>query len=212
MFTKLPKTICASVVSIALSFSMIAPVSAQSKDVEFDAVSIEQPINETALEEANSFEAISEAYEEQDLSDAALFDTDDAETITLLNQMSEEFEAYGEQGEYDALPLYDNAATLPDQATPYGWKEFANCVGSGIARAYGLDVLKQAFNHEVRQALKSRQWKVASAIMHRNLKRILGKKGASWVIKKIAHKALPGGLAGQIAWQVGKCGFKEIFS
>lgn len=92
-----------------------------------------------------------------------------------------------------------------------GWNSFASCVGTRLAKSFGIDALKRAFNSQVRSALKSHKWKVASSILYRNLTRILGKNGASKAIKKIASKALPGGLPGQIAWNVVRCGFKEIW-
>lgn len=143
--------------------------------------------------------------------DIAFYGTDDPETVYLLNQMSAEFAHYGANGYYDDLLVGSDTDLRPGVITTRSWNSFANCVGNGLAKSFGLDVLKRAFNSEVRSALKSHKWKVASSIMHRNLTKILGKKGASFVIKKIASKALPGGLPGQIAWQVGKCGFKEIW-
>lgn len=135
--------------------------------------------------------------------DISFYGTDDLETIALLKEMEKGFEFYGNEGAYDDL-------VIPAIQTR-SWGTFANCVGNGLAKSFGLDVLKRAFNQEVRKALKSRQWKVASSVMHRNLKKFLGKKVASYVIKLIASKALPGGLPGQIAFQAGKCAIKEVW-
>lgn len=140
----------------------------------------------------------------ENTSDAEFYGTNDQELIDALNEISEGFETYGSNGAYDDLPMESGV-------TFYSWDSFANCVGEGLAKSFGVDALKRAFNDEVRAALKSRQWKVASAIMHKNLEKIVGKKMASKIIKKIAGKALPGGLPGQIAWQTGKCGIKEAW-
>ncbi|USR79945.1 hypothetical protein [Arcanobacterium pinnipediorum] len=139
-------------------------------------------------------------YPEPSVQDILLFGTDDPETVYLLNQMSEDFAKFGDKGAYDSLIVGSDAPIRPGTITTQDWNSFASCVGSGLAQSFGLDVLKRAFDSQVRNALKSHQWKVASSIMHRNLTRLLGKKGASFVIKKIAAKALPGGLPGQIAW------------
>lgn len=110
------------------------------------------------------------------------------EMIALLNEMAEGFEQYGEQGYYDDIQIQGCIEENSSGISTRNWNTFANCVGNGIAKSFGLDVLKKAFNKEVRQALKSRKWKVASSIMHRNLKKILGKKAASFVIKKLQRK------------------------
>lgn len=157
-----------------------------------------------------SVENIDVTYPTPSESDVLLYGTSDPETVYLLNKMSEDFDKYGDQGAYNDLEIGTDALNVPGLITTQSWNSFASCVGNGLAKSFGLDVLKRAFNSKVRSALKSRQWKVASSIMHRNLTKILGKKGASFVIKKIASKALPGGVPGQIAWQVGKCAIKEI--
>lgn len=73
--------------------------------------------------------------------------------------------------------------------------------------------MKKAVSKPVLDALKSRQWRVTSSIIHTNLSRIPAVKGASLVIKKRANKLLPAGLPGQIVWIAGKCGVKEgLFS
>lgn len=143
------------------------------------------------------------SYSPPSQEDSSFYGTDDLETIALLKEMEKGFEFYGNEGAYDDL-------VIPAIQTR-SWGTFANCVGNGLAKSFGLDVLKRAFNQEVRKALKSRQWKVASSVMHRNLKKFLGKKVASYVIKLIASKALPGGLPGQIAFQAGKCAIKEVW-
>lgn len=142
---------------------------------------------------------------------------EDPEVSMLLDQMATEFEA-----QYQADPVaFDQAITGLNRSfssqTRLGmvspnasWESYAQCVGHNIAIAFGLDILKQAVNKPVIDALKSRQWRVASSIIHTNLSRILGAKGASIVIKKIANKFLPGGLPGQIIWIAGKCGVKEF--
>lgn len=159
----------------------------------------------------NSAVHIVTAFPQPSVRDIQLYGTDDPETVYLLNQMSEEFAKLGNKGAYDGLIVGSDVQTNPGTITTYSWSSFASCVGEGLAKTFGLDILKRAFNSQVRNALKSHQWKVASSIMHRNLTKILGKNGASFVIKKIAAKALPGGLPGQIAWQVGKCGLNEIW-
>ncbi|WP_406714973.1 hypothetical protein [Trueperella pyogenes] len=138
--------------------------------------------------------------------DVLLYGTSDPETVCLLNKMSEDFAKYGDQGAYSDLEIGTDVLNVPSLITTQSWNSFTTCVGSGLAKSFGLDVLKRAFDSEVRSALKSHKWKVASSIMHRNLTEILGKKGTSLIIKKIASKALPEGLPGQVAWQVGKCG------
>lgn len=143
------------------------------------------------------------SYSPPSQEDSSFYGTDDLETIALLKEMEKGFEFYGNEGAYDDL-------VIPAIQTR-SWGTFANCVGNGLAKSFGLDVLKRAFNQEVRKALKSRQWKVASSVMHRNLKKFLGKKVASYVIKLIASKELPGGLPGQIAFQAGKCAIKEVW-
>ena len=133
---------------------------------------------------------------------------EDPEVSMLLDQMATEFEA-----QYQADPVaFDQAITGLNRSfssqTRLGmvspnasWESYAQCVGHNM---------KQAVNKPVIDALKSRQWRVASSIIHTNLSRILGAKGASIVIKKIANKFLPGGLPGQIIWIAGKCGVKEF--
>ncbi|QPK81167.1 hypothetical protein G7Y41_09045 [Schaalia sp. ZJ405] len=140
--------------------------------------------------------------------DIQLYGTSDPETVYLLNQISEGFKEQGEKGFYQELVVSNPS---PGEITPQSWSTFASCVGNGLAASFGIDILKRAFNHEVRNALKSRQWKVASSIIFRNLNKYLGKKAAQIIIKKIAAKVLPGGLPGQIAWLVAKCGVKEIW-
>lgn len=143
------------------------------------------------------------SYSSPSREDISFYGTDDLETIALLKEIEKGFEFYGNEGAYDDL-------VIPAIQTR-SWGTFANCIGNGLAKSYGLDVLKRAFNQEVRKALKSLKWKVASSVMHRNLKKFLGKKVASYVIKVIASKALPGGLPGQIAFQAGKCAIKEVW-
>lgn len=191
-----------------MSRSAVAAVLATSLMVGTTGVAsaVEPPASHPATHESAT--AVYPTPSDEDIS---LYGTDDPETVYLLNQMSEEFEKYGEKGFYEELIVGTDYQPKPGMVTTLGWDSFASCVGNGLARSFGLDILKRAFNHEVRSALKSRQWKVASAIMHRNISKYLGKKAASIIIKKIASKALPGGLPGQIAWQVGKCGFKEIW-
>ncbi len=142
----------------------------------------------------------------------------------MLNQMASEFESQYLQNPESFDRVLDNLSkSFSGQSslqsvfsydrglTPYAsWENYAKCVGNGVAAAFGIDILKRAINKPVVDALKSRQWRVASSIIHSNLKRILGSKGASLVIKKIANKALPGGLPGQIVWIAGKCGVKEF--
>lgn len=142
---------------------------------------------------------------------------EDAEVSALLDQMAAEFEA-----QYQNDPVsFDQALagldrsfsaqpTLGVVAPNASWESYARCVGNGIAVAFGLDILKRAVNKPVIDALKSRQWRVASSIIHTNLSRILGAKGASLVIKKMENKLLPGGLPGQIVWIAAKCGVKEF--
>lgn len=135
-------------------------------------------------------------------SDKALYETDDAEIVAMLNEMASQFKYYSTNGSYDDL-----ISAMEDR----GWSSYLNCVAKGVARSFGLDILKEVFTDEVRGLLKSRQWKVVSSVIHRNLSKKLGKKGASWVIKKMATKFLPGGLPGTIAFQAAVCGLKEIF-
>lgn len=148
----------------------------------------------------------------------------DTETAALLDKMAAEFEReYNyNPAAFDATiaklgsslsaqPTLDQFSPKSAVIAPYAsWDSYARCVGEGIAAAFAIDVLKQAINKPVIDALKSRQWRVASSIIHTNLSRILGSKGASFVIKKIASKALPGGLPGQLIWIAAKCGVKEF--
>ncbi|MFC0265663.1 hypothetical protein [Alloscardovia macacae] len=131
------------------------------------------------------------------------YDTDDQEVIQILHEMEKDFEYYGNQGLYDNLPVSDYQTR--------SWSTFADCIVTKLVRAYGIDVIRKAFTAEVRMALKSQQWKVASAIFFRTLQKCVGKAAAAFVIKRIAHLALPGGFAGQIAWACSLCAVKEIW-
>lgn len=188
-------TIVAIVLSASLTFGSAGIANASEQPAVLD----------------DSVENTDAMYPTPSENDVLLYGTNDPETVYLLNKMSQDFAKYGEQGVYNNLEIGTDVPNAPGLITTQSWNSFATCVGNGLAKSFGLDVLKRAFNSEVRSALKSHKWKVASSIMHRNLTKILGKKGASFVIKKIASKALPGGLPGQIAWQVGKCGLKEIW-
>ena len=62
---------------------------------------------------------------------------------------------------------------------------------------------------QVRRALKSRQWKVASSIAFNILKKA-SPKLASFLIKKAAGSLLPGGAIGILAFSAGQCALGEL--
>ncbi len=87
---------------------------------------------------------------------------------------------------------------------------FGVCIVNSTGSAIGLDVVKRAYNKQVKKALKSHAWKKASSIMYNNIKKYLGKSATKFLIKKLAGVALPGGLPMKFAFIVAKCGVKEI--
>ncbi|MBW3084916.1 hypothetical protein KEM60_01106 [Austwickia sp. TVS 96-490-7B] len=134
------------------------------------------------------------------------------ETIASINVKLLE-EKYGESKDFTSLgEIYNQGERRAATHPGYSLATFRQCVSTGVAQAFGIELLKQAFNDEVVKALKSRAWKVASAIIFKNLETKIGKKGAQLVIKKIASKALPGGLPAQLALIGGKCGTKEAWN
>ncbi|MGL5406323.1 MAG: hypothetical protein ACRDAX_05990 [Propionibacteriaceae bacterium] len=152
-----------------------------------------------------------------------ILQSDDRTVEILLSRMASEFEiTYNQNPQaFEEMllklsqpkshqPLNKNIANENSVEPLASWESFSNCVGDGLSQAFAIDILKQAINKEVVDALKSRQWRVASSIIHKNLSKLVGSKGASFIIKKIANKALPGGLPGQLAWIAGKCGVKEF--
>ncbi|MGE6630655.1 hypothetical protein [Bacillus sp. NPDC077027] len=70
---------------------------------------------------------------------------------------------------------------------------FGVCIVNSTGGAVGLDVVKRAYNKQVKKALKSHAWKKASSIMYNNIKKHLGKSATKFLIKKLAGVALPGG-------------------
>ncbi|MBP3223555.1 MAG: hypothetical protein J6M18_06495 [Actinomycetaceae bacterium] len=135
---------------------------------------------------------------------------EEIETQKILLEWEKGFEKYGNQGLYNNIQTC-NSHDLANNIQRTSWNSFANCIANKIANIFGMDILKRAFNQQVRTALKSRQWKVASSIIHKNITKIVGKKAASFLVIQIAKKALPGGLPGQIAFAAGKCAIKEIW-
>lgn len=164
------------------------PVLSSEYDYEFD---------EPGLEESDEFLMILNEDDEELL-----------ESVEALAEAFEEAEA-NYDGELYADPSDEVQSVL---YSTIGWKSFNKCVANGAANVFGLDILKRAINKKVVKALKSRQYKKATSIIHTNISKIAGKKYASKVIKFMARKLLPGGLPAQLSWVLGKCGLKQIRS
>ncbi|WP_155278216.1 hypothetical protein [Trueperella pyogenes] len=93
--------------------------------------------------------------------------------------------------------------------TPRSWESFGTCLAKKIGISDAKEIARIVFNDQVKILLKSYAWKKASAIIVQRIKRVAGQKGASWAVKKLAHKLLPGGLVGEIAVGAVWCGAKE---
>lgn len=71
-----------------------------------------------------------------------------------------------------------------------------------MAVSAGINELKTAFNGKVIKALKSGAWKKASRLIFDNLAKKLGKKSATFLLKKAVGAVLPSSLAGMLIWNV----------
>lgn len=79
-----------------------------------------------------------------------------------------------------------------------------------MAVSAGINELKTAFNGKVIKALKSGAWKKASRLIFDNLAKKLGKKSATFLLKKAVGAVLPSSLAGMLIWNATKCTLKLI--
>lgn len=93
--------------------------------------------------------------------------------------------------------------------TSRSWESFGTCLAKKIGISEAKEIARIVFNDQVKILLKSYAWKKASAIIVQRIKRVAGQKGASWAVKKLARKLLPGGLIGEIAVGAVWCGAKE---
>lgn len=93
--------------------------------------------------------------------------------------------------------------------TPRSWQSFGTCLAKKIGISDAKEIARIIFNDQVKKYLKSHAWKKASAYIVQKIKKVAGQKGASWAVKKLAHKLLPGGLIGEIAVGAAWCGAKE---
>lgn len=216
---ELKKTIL-TIVAFVLTFTIFAPFTEAKETLnieelkDFQVISIENFVSQDNIERDDN------NNDETDETDENLTEEE------IINEMAEQLKF-----------LYTEAATVNKQGeiikvdvdkveAEYGSPEpnnqegmiasslsvasFGVCIVNSTGSAIGLDVVKRAYNKQVKKALKSHAWKKASSIMYNNIKKYLGKSATKFLIKKLAGVALPGGLPMKFAFIVAKCGVKEI--
>lgn len=80
------------------------------------------------------------------------------------------------------------------------------------------NMAKYIFSSKTRKLLKSRQYRKASALIIKLIRkyapRVVGKRASRWVTKKaikaLARFGLPGVDGGTVAWYAAKCGWSEL--
>ncbi|MBD8020476.1 hypothetical protein [Brevibacterium gallinarum] len=100
---------------------------------------------------------------------------------------------------------------IQTQAARWNWNSFANCTANGLGVKAAQEIVKAFAEPKVRKALKSKQYKKASSIAFNILKKT-SPKIASFIIKRAANAALPGGVVTFFSIPVGKCAVKELFN
>jgi hypothetical protein len=140
-------------------------------------------------------------------------ESDENANLTAIN-INKLKQKYGDDGSLQKLRETINEQQKYSTEQPvvptFSYNNFGKCIVKSVGSVIGLDVVKRAMNGKVRKALKSHAWKKASAIFYNNIKKYLGKRATKYLIKKIAHIGLPGGLPAKFAFVVAKCGIKEI--
>lgn len=161
-----------------INFSVVTYASELTEDTEIEVI-LEKMSNEFQYVYENAVKVDNNGYIE-------------AVNINLLR------EHYGNNILFDE---YEQASTI--QTRSFG--DYVKCVANGLAVSAGINELKTAFNGKVIKALKSGAWKKASKLIFDNLAKKLGKKTATFLLKKAVGAVLPSSLAGMLIWNATKC-------
>ena len=100
----------------------------------------------------------------------------------------------------------------------YSASSFGKCMLNKMGLAQIRNMAKYIFSSKTRKLLKSRQYRKASALIIKLIRkyapRVVGKRASRWVTKKaikaLARFGLPGVDGGTVAWYAAKCGWSEL--
>jgi len=211
----LKKTIL-TIVAFVLTLTIFAPFTEAKETLnikelkDFQVISIENFVSQDNIERVDNINETDEDLTEEEIINEM------AEQLKFLYTEAATVNKQGEiikvdvdkvEAEYGSPEPNNQEAMI---ASSLSVASFGVCIVNSTGSAIGLDVVKRAYNKQVKKALKSHAWKKASSIMYNNIKKYLGKSATKFLIKKLAGVALPGGLPMKFAFIVAKCGVKEI--
>lgn len=211
----LKKTIL-TIAAFVLTLTIFAPFTEAKETLnikelkDFQVISIENFVSQDNIERVDNINETDEDLTEEEIINEM------AEQLKFLYTEAATVNKQGEiikvdvdkvEAEYGSPEPNNQEAMI---ASSLSVASFGVCIVNSTGSAIGLDVVKRAYNKQVKKALKSHAWKKASSIMYNNIKKYLGKSATKFLIKKLAGVALPGGLPMKFAFIVAKCGVKEI--
>ncbi|HCO79993.1 MULTISPECIES: hypothetical protein [Bacillus] len=205
-----------TIVAFVLTLTIFAPFTEAKETLnikelkDFQVISIENFVSQDNIERVDNINETDEDLTEEEIINEM------AEQLKFLYTEAATVNKQGEiikvdvdkvEAEYGSPEPNNQEAMI---ASSLSVASFGVCIVNSTGSAIGLDVVKRAYNKQVKKALKSHAWKKASSIMYNNIKKYLGKSATKFLIKKLAGVALPGGLPMKFAFIVAKCGVKEI--
>lgn len=203
----LKKTIL-TIVAFVLTLTIFAPFTEAKETLnikelkDFQVISIENFVSQDNIERVDNINETDEDLTEEEIINEM------AEQLKFLYTEAATVNKQGEiikvdvdkvEAEYGSPEPNNQEAMI---ASSLSVASFGVCIVNSTGSAIGLDVVKRAYNKQVKKALKSHAWKKASSIMYNNIKKYLGKSATKFLIKKLAGVALPGGLPMKFAFIV----------
>ncbi|MEC0969626.1 hypothetical protein [Bacillus altitudinis] len=197
-----------TIVAFVLTLTIFAPFTEAKETLnikelkDFQVISIENFVSQDNIERVDNINETDEDLTEEEIINEM------AEQLKFLYTEAATVNKQGEiikvdvdkvEAEYGSPEPNNQEAMI---ASSLSVASFGVCIVNSTGSAIGLDVVKRAYNKQVKKALKSHAWKKASSIMYNNIKKYLGKSATKFLIKKLAGVALPGGLPMKFAFIV----------